>query len=145
MNNKLNSISINEIFLGDTAKISKKINEEDVLSFANITNDSNLVHLDEEYAKNTRFGARIAHGMLIGSLISAVIGTKLPGLGTIYKSQLLSFLAPVYLGDTITASVEVVDINYIKKEIKLRTMCVNQNGKVVVDGEAIVLPPRQIK
>ncbi len=145
MNNKLNSISINEIFLGDTANISKKINEEDVISFASITNDSNLVHIDEEYAKNTRFGARIAHGMLIGSLISSVIGTKLPGLGTIYKSQLLSFLAPVYLGDTITASVEVVDINYIKKEIKLRTMCVNQNGKVVVDGEAIVLPPRQIK
>src|SRR5690606_14555460 len=99
-------------------------------------------HVNEEYARTTRFGGRIAHGILSAGLISAVLGMKLPGPGSIYLSQTLNFTAPVRIGDTITATAEVVEI-INGKRLRLRTTCVNQRGETVVEGEAVVLPPRE--
>ena len=127
------------ICIGDKAFISKMITEEDVCVFAEISSDYNPVHLDHEYACSTRFQKRIVHGMLVASLISAVIGTKLPGQGTVYLSQTLNFRAPVLLGETVYAEVEVIDKIIAKNQIKLKTVCFNQDDKVVLDGEALVL------
>ncbi|HBV98186.1 MAG: hypothetical protein JL50_00245 [Peptococcaceae bacterium BICA1-7] len=126
------------IKVGDSASYTRTIGEEEVALYAKITGDSNSVHLDEEYARNTIFKGRIAHGMLVSGLISTVLGTILPGLGTIYLSQSLKFLAPVRLGDTVTATVRVVEINREKKRARLETVCTNQLGKEVVAGEAVV-------
>lgn len=126
------------IKVGDSASYTRTIGEEEVALYAKITGDSNSVHLDEEYARNTIFKGRIAHGMLVSGLISTVLGTILPGLGTIYLSQSLKFLAPVRLGDTVTATVRVVEINREKKRARLETVCTNQLGKEVVVGEAVV-------
>jgi len=112
-----------------------------VNSYAEITGDSNPAHLDEEFAKGTVFKGRIAQGILSAGLISAVIGTRLPGSGTIYLSQTLRFTAPVRLGDAITAMVEVIDIDIEKNRATLHTTCVNQDGKMVIDGEANVMLP----
>jgi len=125
--------------VGDKASTSKTITDEDIQSFANLVGDYNPVHVDDQYAHNTRFKGRIAHGVLALGLISAVIGNKLPGPGTIYLSQTARFLRPVRPGDTITATVEVVQIKYEKHILVLRTSCVNQPGELVLDGEAVVL------
>ena len=125
--------------INDFAQISKIITEKDIIQFADVVGDHNPVHLDEEFAKKTRFGRKIAHGMLASSLISAVLGTKLPGPGTIYLSQTLKFTAPVYPGNTISAKVTVTKIKEDKNIITLDTVCVNQNGETVVSGEAVVL------
>ena len=127
--------------LGDSASLSKTIREVDVAVYAAVNLDSNPIHLDEEYARQTRFGRRIAQGMLSAGLISACIGTRLPGTGTIYLSQTLDFRMPVYLDDTITATVEVLALED-KGRVRLRTTCTNQAGELVLDGEAVVLPPR---
>lgn len=124
---------------GDTASLSKTISEADVQAFADVTGDHNPVHLDEEFAKSTRFGRRIAHGMLSASLISSAIANKLPGPGSIYLSQTLKFVAPVYLGDTVTARISVTAIREDKPILSLETICENQRGEVVVKGEATVL------
>ncbi len=134
--------TIDELTVGDTAKFSKTISESDVYLFAGVTGDLNPAHVNEEYAKSTFFKTRIAHGMLSASFISTVIGTMLPGPGTIYMSQEVSFLAPVKIGDTVTAIVEVAEIMADKKRVRLKTYCINQKNKTVVDGEAIVSPPR---
>lgn len=123
---------------GDSASYTKTFSEEDVSLFARITGDHNSVHLDEEYARNTIFKGRVVHGMLTASLISTVLGTKLPGLGTIYLSQSLKFLAPVRMGDTVTATVQVVEVNEEKQKVRLETVCTNQLGIDVVTGEAVV-------
>ena len=135
--------TIDQIELGQSARFSKTITETDVYGFAGITGDFNPAHVDEEYAKGTYFKERIAHGMLSASFISTVIGTMLPGPGTIYMGQNVKFMAPVKFGDTITAEAEVIEIIADKKRIRLKTTCTNQEGTIVVDGEALVSPPRK--
>lgn len=128
--------------VGDKASTTKTISETDVYLFAGITGDLNPAHTNETWAKQTKFGGRIAHGMLTGGLISAVLGMQLPGPGTIYLQQTLKFLAPVRMGDTITASVEVIEI-IENKRLRLSTIATNQDGVTVVEGEALVSPPRE--
>ena len=125
--------------VGDSAEITKTIEQSDVDAFANVTGDHNPVHVDEEFAKTTRFGRRIAHGMLTASLISAVLANKLPGEGSVYVGQTLQFVAPVFAGDEITARVIVREVREDKPIVKLETICLNQRGEVVVRGEATVL------
>ena len=136
------SLTFDDIEVGAVAEISKTISESDVYLFAGITGDFNPAHLDEQYAATTAFKKRIAHGMLGCGLISAVLGNQLPGHGTIYMRQETKFLAPVYFGDTITARVEVIEKRDEKKRVVLRTQCLNQEGEVVIDGEALVSPRR---
>jgi 3-hydroxybutyryl-CoA dehydratase len=126
-----------EIFLGQSANLSKTITETDIILFSAISMDVNAIHLDEEYAKTTRFGTRIVHGMLTGSLISSVLANRLPGPGTIFLSQSMRFLAPVHPGETVTATVTVIEINAEKNRVKLETIC-SVAGKQVLVGEALV-------
>ena len=137
--------TIEELKVGDTAKFSKTVSESDVYLFAGVTGDLNPAHVSEEFAKDTFFKTRIAHGMLSASFISTVIGTMLPGPGSVYMRQEANFLAPVKFGDTITAIVEVTEIIADKKRVRLKTYCINQEKTVVVDGEALVSPPRAPK
>ena len=137
--------TIEELQVGETARFSKTISESDVYLFAGVTGDLNPAHVNEDYAKDTFFKTRIAHGMLSASFISTVIGTMLPGPGTIYMHQEVSFLAPVKFGDTVTAVVEVAEIMAEKKRVRLKTYCVNQDNTTVVDGQALVGPPRAPK
>ncbi|WIV12769.1 MaoC family dehydratase [Proteiniborus sp. MB09-C3] len=134
--------TISEIKLGDKAFFEKTISETDVYMYAGITGDLNPAHINEEYAKDTMFKGRIAHGMLTAGLVSAVLGMRLPGPGTIYLKQELKFTAPVRMGDTIKAEVEVSEMITEKNRIILRTTCTNQNGDIVLDGMATVMPPR---
>ena len=134
--------TIDELQVGETAEFAKTISEADVYLFAGVTGDLNPAHIDESYAQKTFFKTRIAHGMLLAGFISAVIGTRLPGPGTIYIRQELNFLAPARMGDTITARVEVAEVLAAKKRVVLRTTCVNQEGTLVLDGEALVSPPK---
>ena len=129
--------------LGDSAEITKTIEQADIDAFANVTGDHNPVHVDEEFAKTTRFGRRIAHGMLTASLISAVLANKLPGEGSVYLGQTLQFVAPVFPGDEITARVTVREMREDKPILKLETVCVNQRGEIVIRGEATVLLPQK--
>lgn len=135
--------TIDNLSVGDRATFTKTVAESDVYLYSGITGDTNPAHIDETYARKTVFKTRIAHGMLVGGFISTVLGTRLPGPGTVYMSQTLNFRAPVRMGDTITASVEVIEILAEKKRVRLRTICENQEGVVVVDGEALVSPPRR--
>ena len=133
--------TISEINIGDSASFQKTITETDVYLYAGITGDLNPAHINDEISKETMFKGRIAHGMLTAGLISAVLGMYLPGPGTIYLGQELSFKAPVKFGDTIKAEAVVEEI--IKnKIIKLKTVCTNQDGVVVLDGYATVMPPK---
>jgi len=129
---------MSKLSIGQQARITKTISEQDVFLFADLVEDHNPVHIDKDFAKDSIFGKRIVHGMFAASLISAVLGTKMPGPGTIYLSQTLQFLAPVYFGDTITAEVEVVKIRADKPIISLKTYCLNQNGNKVLEGEAVM-------
>ena len=126
---------VNTLKIGDKAQFTKQIKEEEVILFAKISGDDNPIHLDEEYAKNSIFKQKIAHGFLVGSLISAVIAKDLPGNGTIYLSQNLKFLAPVFLNETITAHIEVLDFPK-GSQVLLSTICKNQNGEIVIEGNA---------
>ena len=125
--------------VGDSAEITKTIEQSDIDAFASVTGDHNPVHVDEEFAKSTRFGKRIAHGMLTASLISAVLANKLPGAGSVYLGQTLQFVAPVFPGDEVTARVVVKEIREDKPIVKLETICVNQRDEIVIRGEATVL------
>lgn len=127
--------------VGDSAEITKIFSEEDVFLFAGIVGDRNPIHISKEYAAATRFKERIVHGILTAGLISAVIGMKMPGPGCLYLSQLLNFLEPVKIGDEVTARVEVVEV-ISEKRLRLRTQCLNQRKEVVLDGEAVIVPPR---
>jgi 3-hydroxybutyryl-CoA dehydratase len=135
--------SIHELKIGASEQISKTITESDIELFASATGDFNPVHLDQAYAEKTSFRGRIAHGLLSVGLLSAVLGNILPGHGTIYLSQEVKFLAPVKIEDTITARVEVMELTPEKNRVKLRTTCMNQDGKMVVDGVAWVMPPKK--
>ena len=135
--------TIEELSVGQKARFSKTITEADVYLYAGVSGDFNPAHVDEEFAKKTYFKTRIAHGMLTASFISTIIGTMLPGPGSIYMGQQVSFLAPVKFGDTVTAIAEVIEILPEKKRVRLKTTCVNQEGTTVIDGEALVSPPRK--
>ncbi len=127
-----------ELFVGQTAQLSKTITETDIILFSAVSMDTNAIHLDEEYAKTTRFGTRIVHGMLTGSVISSVLANRLPGPGTIFLSQTMKFLAPVHPGQTLTAKVTVAEIVKEKNRVRLETVC-TVGGKEVLSGEAWVL------
>ena len=128
--------------IGDRASMSKTITEADLVMFAGVTGDFNPLHLDAEYAKTTVFGQRIAHGILSVGFISAVLGTKLPGPGSIYLSQQAKFLKPVRIGDTITTTVEVKAYAPEKRIVTLKTNCFNQEGAQVLEGEAVLKLPK---
>lgn len=134
--------TINELKVGDSASFTKTVSEHDVYSFAGITGDFNPAHINEEYAKKTFFKKRIAHGMLSAGFISTVLGTKLPGPGTIYIEQDLEFTKPVYFEDTVTMTVTVLQIIKEKNRVMLKTTEKNQNGDIVIDGVAVVSPPK---
>lgn len=136
MNEKNRSFA--HIRVGDKATGRKTVMEQDVRQFAQISGDFNPLHLDAEYAGSTCFKQRIAHGMLVAGILSAVLGNELPGPGTIYLSQTIYFKAPVFLGDTVVAEVEVVEKMPAAKRLRLKTVCFNQGGRVVLEGEAVV-------
>lgn len=137
--------SINQMQVGDIAEFAKTVSETDIYLYAGITGDFNPAHVNEAYAKNTFFKTRIAHGMLTAGFISAIIANQLPGPGTIYLKQDLSFLAPVRIGDTITARVEILELNVEKNRVRLKTTCNNQDGVIVLAGEGLVSPPKAPK
>ncbi len=129
------------LVVGATSEWSKTVSDADVMQYAEITGDFNPVHVDAEAAAASRFGGRIAHGMLTAGFISAAIANGVPGPGAIYLSQTLAFRHPVRLGDTVTARVEVTEIMVRTRRVRLSTVCRNQDGTVVLDGEAVVLVP----
>ena len=128
--------------IGDSAESAFTVSDEIVRGFAELMGDRNPLHLDEAFALKTRFGRRIAHGMIAASQISAVMGNKLPGPGTIYLSQSLQFVAPLFLGDRVTTRVTVIGIKEGKPIATLETICANQRGEAVLKGEAVVLFPQ---
>ncbi|MBT3322981.1 MAG: MaoC family dehydratase [Anaerolineae bacterium] len=127
------------IKIGDSASFKKTFSDADVYSFSEISGDKNPVHLNAEYAAKTPFKRPIVHGMLTAGLISAVLGTELPGKGSIYLSQSMNFRAPVFIGDTICATVTVTKVREGKPIITLETICKNQDDIVVIEGEAVLL------
>jgi len=131
--------------IGTQATLSRTITEDDILLFALVSGDHNPIHLDAEYAEKSLFGKRIAHGFLIGSLISAVLGNDMPGPGSIYLGQTLKFLAPIHIGDTVTVTVKVVAIREDKRIITLHTNCTNQHGMLVLSGEATVKYDKELE
>jgi 3-hydroxybutyryl-CoA dehydratase len=135
--------SIHELKIGDSAQISKTITEGDIELYARATGDFNPIHLDQAYAEKTMFKGRIAHGILSLGLLTNVLGNILPGHGTIYLSQEIRFLAPVRIGDTLTARVEVIQLIPEKNRAKFKTTCINQEGKEVADGIAWGMPPKK--
>lgn len=134
------SISYDDLQVGQTASLKRTITETDLQMFAAVSGDNNPVHLDAEFAAGTRFGERIAHGMLTGALISAAIACNLPGPGSVYLGQQLTFTRPVKLADELEVRLEVME-KLPKNQVRIRTRVVNQQGKMVVDGEALVLAP----
>ena len=138
----MTGLTINQIETGQSASFGKTITETDVYMFAGISGDHNPAHVNEEYAKEGLFKGRIAHGMLGASLISTVLGMKLPGPGTIYLKQELKFLAPVRFGDTICATCTVKEKIEDKNRLVLDCVVVNQEGTQVIVGEAVVMPPK---
>jgi acyl dehydratase len=131
--------------IGTQATLSRTISEDDILLFALVSGDHNPIHLDADYAERSLFGKRIAHGFLIGSLISAVLGNEMPGPGTIYLGQTLKFLAPIHIGDTVTVTVKVVAIREDKRILTLHTDCINQHGTLVLSGEATVKYAKELE
>ncbi|MGD9333200.1 MAG: MaoC family dehydratase [Desulfobacterales bacterium] len=138
----MTGFTIDQLEVGQRASFSKTVSETDVYLFAGISGDFNPAHINQAYAEKTAFKTRIAHGMLCAGFISTVLGCQMPGPGTIYVSQSLNFLAPVFIGDTITATAQVEEILSAKKRVRIQTICTNQDGKVVLKGEALVSPPR---
>ncbi len=133
-------ICFEDLRVGMSASTGKTITEADIQMFATVSTDTNPVHMSEEAAAATPFHHRIAHGMLSAGLISAVLGNRLPGPGTIYMSQSLRFRAPVRIGDTVTATAEVTALDVVKRRATLKTTCM-VGDRVVIDGEALVMPP----
>jgi len=124
--------------VGDKASVSKVFTDKDVIDFSNLSLDKNPIHLDQSFAEKSLFGKKIVHGMLAASLFSGLLGMKLPGEGSIYLGQSLSFTAPIYIGDEVTATVEVIKVRPDKPIVTLRTFCVNSDGNIVIEGEAVV-------
>lgn len=130
---------MSKISVGQKAQVTRKFTEHDVGQFSELSLDFNPVHLDPEYAEKSMFGQRIVHGMLVSSLFSGLLGKHLPGEGTIYLGQDLKFKKPVYLDQEVTATVEVTEVRDDKPIITLATTCVNDEGEVVISGEAVVM------
>jgi 3-hydroxybutyryl-CoA dehydratase len=131
-----------ELEVGMTASLTRTVTETEIVLFAGITGDTNPVHVNDVAARQSRFGRRVAHGMLTAGHVSAVLGTRLPGPGAIYMSQSLRFTRPVFVGDTVTSTVEIVEID-AKRRVRLRTTSTNQEGKTVLEGEARLLIPEE--
>ena len=138
----MKGLTMNELNIGDKDSFEKTISESDVYLYAGVTGDLNPAHINQREAETTMFKGRIAHGMLTAGFVSAVLGMKLPGPGTIYLGQELRFTAPVRFGDTIKAEVAVIEKKVEKNIMKLSTICTNQNGVVVLKGVATVMPPK---
>jgi len=134
------TICIEDIEIGMTRSLKKRVTDRDIELFAEVSTDRNPVHLDDDYAQDTIFEGRIAHGMLTAGLVSAVIGEQLPGHGTVYLGQSLKFLGPVRPGDVVTAEVEVTHIDHAKRKVTMDTRCLIEGKKILV-GEAVVLAP----
>ena len=134
---------IDEIQVGDGATLVRQVTERDIQLFAAVSGDVNPAHVDALYAKTSHFHEIIAHGMLGGSLISTVLGTQFPGPGTIYLGQTLKFLKPVHIGDTLTVTVKVTSMNAANRRVRLETTCIDQDGDVVIAGEAEVMAPTE--
>lgn len=132
-------MNFNDLKIGMKDSVTKTITETDVILYAGITLDINPAHLNEEHAKKTMFKHRIAHGMLTAGLVSAVLGTKLPGEGSIYIGQEVKFTAPVYFGDTITATAEIIELIPERNRVILSTICTNQNNEIVLKGQATIM------
>ena len=139
-NDSIHGYYLEDLKVGMSASHAKTVTETDVVMFAGLTGDNNPVHCNEVFAAQTQFKTRIAHGMLVAGLLSTVMGSKLPGPGTIYLKQELSFLGSVRIGDTVTARVEVLEVMRDRNLVRLKTTCLNQQGKAVIDGEAVVIP-----
>lgn len=145
MQNVVNNFDdINNISVGMSVSYSQTITDADIKNFAGLSGDNNPVHMSDEYAVNSMFGKRIAHGLMSASFFSALFGTRLPGYGCVYVSQNLNFKRPVYIGDTVVASVTVTSINYDKRRVFFATVC-KVRGKVVIDGEAEIYIPKNQK
>ena len=138
----MNGLFLEDLKVGQSAMFGRTVTEADIAAFAGVSGDTNPINLHDGFARTTRFGQRIAHGMLSGSYISTVIGTKLPGPGAVYVSQTMTFKAPVIIGDTITAIATITAIDQGRRRVTLKTQCLN-GDKVVIDGEATVLVPRR--
>lgn len=134
------TVYFEDIQIGDSAEYAKTLTEADILMFSAVSGDDNPVHINQEYAESSMFETRIAHGMLTASLISTVVGTRLPGNGTVYLSQSTRFKAPVKIGETVTARVTVTELDPAKKRVKFATACLVK-GKVVLEGESLVIAP----
>ena len=128
-----------DLEIGQTAQTETIITDELIQLFAKASGDVNPIHLDDEFAKTTPFGQRIAHGMLVASFISSAIANKLPGHGTVYRTQSLKFKQPTFIGDTVTTTIEIKEMVERTHTVTLKTKCVNQDGKVLVMGEAVVI------
>ncbi len=129
---------MDEIKVGQEAVIKKAFSEEEVITFSELSGDSNPIHLDKEFAANSFFKQRIVHGFLYSSLISSLLGTKLPGPGSIYLHQEMNFKKPVYFDEEVTAVVKVTDINHEKSLVYLSTLCYKGNSELVLEGKAII-------
>ena len=138
----MQAIFLEDLSIGQSATLTRTVSAEDLVAFAAVTGDDNPVHLDEAYAATTAFKTRIAHGMLSAGYISAVIGTRLPGPGAIYVSQALRFRRPVRIGDTVTTTATVSEIDLERARVGLTTVC-TVDGKAVLEGEAVVMAPRR--
>ena len=141
-NDELHGLYFEDLRLGQSAIYARTVTEADIVLFAGISGDTNPVHINEEFASGTMFSGRIAHGMLTASLISTVIGTRLPGPGAIYVSQTLRFKAPVRIGDTVTARATITDLLPEKRRATISTVATVRN-KVVLEGEAVVMVPQR--
>lgn len=130
-------------FVGQKTSFSRTITETDIVLFAGLSGDYNPVHVDQEYAADTRFGKRIAHGLLTTTFLSRLLGMELPGQGSVYLEQTLKFTKPVYIGDTITASAEIIDIDEERGIIKLETICRKQDETIVLEGNAVMMIPKE--
>ena len=138
----MQGLFFDELTVGQSAEMTREVTADVITAFADVSGDENPVHLDAAYAKGTVFGERIAHGMLSGAYISAVIGTQLPGPGTIYVSQALRFRRPVKIGDVVTARATITELDPAKGRVTIATVC-EANGKAVVEGEAVVMAPKR--
>ena len=128
-----------DLKIGDSFSTTREITDDVIRKFANVSGDFNPIHLDEEFAAKTRFGKRIAHGMLSGAFISAVLGNEFREISTIYLSQTMKFTAPVFLGDTVTTTATITNVRDDKPIITVETVCTNQNGETTLKGEAVVM------
>ena len=135
--------TIQEIEIAEKSTFTKTINGAGIVNYAGITGDFNPVHINSEYAQKTKFKGRIVHGMLSVGLISTILGNDLPGPGSIFVSQNINFIAPVRIGDTVTASVKVIDKDEEKNKLYLETICKNEKDNLIIDGEAVIMPPKK--